>query len=95
MVAALTLALTTVSVIGTASPARADATPPAMSLSHWIYFGMPDDNQKSYAYVGGELSLDRKTPIEYWLASGSTTYYPNETVSDLRDETSWSLASGL
>ena len=89
------VALAATALAGATPRALADPTPPTMSESHWLYFGMPGDGHKSLAFVGGELAADgSKTPIQYWMSSGSTTYYPNETIWDLRDETSWSLDDG-
>ena len=91
----LAAAVVALGLVIPAPSAWADTAPPSMSQAHWLYFGWEGDQPKSLAYVGGELSPGGgSTVIQYYLTSGSTTYYPNENASDLRDQATWSLADG-
>lgn len=84
------------SVVAVAGPAVAAVAPtaPAVNKSHWLAFGWTLDHPKSLSFPGGALSPGGGSTIQYYLTSGSNTYYPDENASDLRSTIDWSLASG-
>jgi hypothetical protein len=95
--AALTgLLLVAVSLVAVSGPADAAAVPtaPAPNKSYWLAFGWPLDHPKSLAFPGGALAPGRRDAIQYYLTSGSTTYVPDDNVSNLRSAVDWSLGSG-
>jgi len=88
---AMTLCLSAV-----AGPANAGVGPtaPAVDKSHWLAFGWTLDHPKSLAFPGGALAPGRRDAIQYYLTSGSNTYFPDDNVSNMRSAIDWSLASG-
>ena len=92
------LALVLGALLLTAVPAMASVipAPPSIDKSHWVYFGWmgEPEKSKSLAFPGGGLSPGRRDTIQYFLSSGSTTYYPNDSAANLRSQLGWSLAEG-
>ena len=86
----------TLAFAAAAGPAVAGvvSTAPAVNKSHWLAFGWTLDHPKSLSFPGGALSPGGGATIQYYLTSGSNTYYPDENVSNLRGAIDWSLASG-
>jgi len=80
--------------VGGAAVAAVAPTAPAANKSHWLAFGWTLDHPKSLSFPGGALSPGGGATIQYYLTSGSNTYYPDENASNLRGTIDWSLASG-